>query len=131
MSCGCGLRLEASEETPEIIIGADNVLHMELVDACGKPFVDLTAATQIELILQNADLTFCHLKLTPDGNVVVTNGPFAKFDVLCPIAKSLLLKASAAGALSDAELHYTLAGKLTIKNLPQSIKVSPRQFPTS
>lgn len=125
-----GLKLDQQDDTPEFIIGGDNLLHCQLVDECGNPFVDLTGATEVDFILQNADLSLCHLKLT-ESNVVITNGPFAKFDVICPLAKSALLLASAAGALSDAELQYTLSGKLKIENLPQSIKVSAKIFPSS
>ena len=120
----------ASPITPTIIIGEDKTLSVQLVDDTGQP-IDLSTATEIDAMFMNADGTCVHKKLSTAG-VVLTSGPFGKFNVLLSGADTAALQLSPAApnpGLSGFEIHYRVNGLTTFVLLRNSLSIIPRMFP--
>ena len=129
---------------PTVILGEDKVLNVQVnqitQDNCGNDCtqpLDISAATQIVAIFQNADLSFLYKKLSL-SQIAITSGPFGRFSITLLAADTALLAPSpgpqpgcCGGGYSAIEIHLTIAGQETIINLPNSVNIVPRQFPTS
>lgn len=123
---------------PKRVLGSDITLDVFLKDKLTKMPIDISAATELEAIFLNADGTFLEEKLTTSG-IAIIDGPGGHMQVLIDAADSALLKPSNINVIplpqgpsySDIEFHYTIGGKTTIVNAPQSINLVPRLFPTA
>lgn len=124
---------------PQIVIGEDKTLGVQLTDATTKSGFDLSGATEIVAILLNADNTYLQLKLSL-SQIVVINNPVGLMQIIVTAAQSALLALSpilipGAGDVqpvygySNIELHITIASKVTIVQLPDSIQVVQTLFP--
>jgi hypothetical protein len=114
---------------PKIIKGEDKVITIQLSDPKTKDFIDITSATEIIVLFLNQDDTVLQKKLSL-SQVVLLSGVAGKFQVILPLADTLLMKATPTDGQSDVEVRLTIAGKLTIVELPDSIVVTPKLFPT-
>lgn len=123
---------------PVIVQGEDKVLTIKLVSSStGDPF-DLTAASAITALLLNADSTVLELTLT--SGVTIVNPSAGKIQVYITAAQSLLLALNpvitnppfppAPGGYQNLELRITIGGEITIVQLPQSVSVVAKLFPS-
>jgi hypothetical protein len=118
-----------SPAKPNIIKGEDKVITIQLSDPKTKDFIDITSASEIVVLFLNQDETVLQKKLSL-SQVVLLSGVAGKFQVILPLADTALMKATPADGQSDVEVRLTFAGKLTIVELPDSIEVTPKLFPT-
>ena len=125
-----------SPQIPQIIAGADAVLDVKLINQQTGDPLDLSAATEIEAILLNADNSFLELKLSL-SQIVLISGPGGHFQIIIPAASSALLalspvpSPSVPASNSDMEIHLTIGGKLTIINLIGVVTIVARRFPAA
>lgn len=113
-----------------VILGEDQPVSVTLVDSTTKLPFDLSSATEIIALFQNLDLSILQKKKST-GGIVLLSGPGGAFQILLTAAETALLAPSPTNGYSDLEVKVTIAGKLTIIQLPQSLKVLPRIFPSA
>ena len=119
---------KCAPNVPEIVAGEDKVLTIQLEDKKTKEFIDLTGASEIIALLKNADDTTLQKKLT-DSGINILSSLAGKFQVLLSATETGLLALSPTGGYSDLEIRFTIAGKLTIVKLPNTILVTQKLFP--
>lgn len=113
---------------PVVVIGEDKVISVRLTDgATGLPF-DVSAATEIDAVLEKADGTCIHKLFTTSG-VVKANAVAGFIQIILSASDTALLKVSDAGAYSNIEIRLTIASKLTIVLLKDVIQVVQKLFP--
>lgn len=139
---GCndfGLDPSTPPTPPTINMGSDFTIDFFLRDQTLSPWqsIDITSATEIVVIMLNADGTFLELKLSV-SQIMIINGADGHFQAAGTAAQSALLKPSGANVIpvgaplySDIEAHVTISSKETIVLFPQSINLVPRLFPTA
>jgi hypothetical protein len=118
-----------SPKTPTIIIGEDKTLTVRLTDASTKLPFDISAASEIIAIFSKNDATTLEKKLST-GGISILSGPGGALQILLSAADTSSLMPSPAGGLSSVEIRITIAGKLTIILLENSISVISRLFPS-
>lgn len=116
------------EAKPIIILGEDKNVIVELTNTKTAKPIDLTAATEIEAILINADDTCLHKKLSTFG-ITLISGPFGKFQINLSAAETALLALSPEDGYSSIRVEFTIGGKKTIANLTDVVQVINRLFP--
>jgi hypothetical protein len=127
---------------PTRVLGSDITLPLQVNSRLTGLPVPIGAATEIVAILLKADGTFLEEKLSL-GGVFIIDGDAGQANILIAAADSALLAPSPVyvpavppapfvpPVFSSVELHITLAGKTSIVNLPNSINLVSRLFPTA
>lgn len=112
---------------PEIIQGEDETIDVRLTSAVtGDPF-DITGATELEAKFLNFDGTIKSYKLSL-SEIAVISGLGGHLRITISRASSLLLKPSASSGLSSFELYVTIAGKVTIVQFVNAVKIKAKLF---
>lgn len=115
-------------QIPVVIMGEDKFLDVKLLSQLSGDPIDLSAATEIQAILLKADSTYLIKKLSTAG-ITLVSGPGGHFQIILTQIESALLRPSPLGAYSDLEIHFTIAGLLTIVLLPNSVSIVSKLFP--
>lgn len=122
---GCGI---SACGFPLIVKGSDRPLNVRLLSKTTGLPVDISAATEIIAAFLKEDNTTLEKKLSAAG-IVVTSGPGGAFQVLLSAADTALLATGYGESFQSMEIKYTIAGKITIVLLKDSIQVAPPMFP--
>ncbi len=123
---------------PTIVQGEDKVLSVRLTDKFGVP-LDPTLFSEMKAVFLNTDGSFLEklfslsqiVPVAPTYGVLKTYGVS---NILLLAADTALLAVSPVGpppGFSSMEFHYTLDGSTTIINLPNSLSIVVKQFPTA
>lgn len=121
---------QCAPSIPTVIAGEDKFLDIRLINQTSKNPVDLSAASEIEAILLNADNTYLEKKLST-GGITLISGPGGNFQINLAASETALLALSPSDSASDIEIHFTIGGKLSIVILTASVNILSRRYPSA
>lgn len=128
MTSSC-LQLDPCKSSvPTIIMGEDKILTVQLQDQKTKEFIDISGATEIIALFMKSDNTALQKKLSL-SQIVVISGLAGKFQIILTSVDTASLMQTPADSYSSIEIRLTIASKLTIVKLENTILVAPKLFP--
>ncbi len=120
------------ETSPNVVLyqGEDKNIVVRLSDQATGDSFDLTGATEIQVVFPvTVSQTYpngCLHKALTDGSVTILNAGGGKLNVRLSAAESILL---VTGNQIGIEVRVTIAGFLTVVQIPNALSILPSLFP--
>lgn len=107
---------------PQIYTGEDKNLTVRLWSKSNKLPFDLTSASEIIAAFINADGTILQLSMT-SGAITLLSAPGGAMQIALTAAQTTLLAVASGNGYQGFQIKITIGGRITIKELPNSIQV--------